>query len=129
MTTIRQIDVTDLIRNLDTDIATAYVKAKEAADAANEALAEAGDAFRGLCINEVVLDDGTRVVLERRDRTTYDYDKLKGLVPKSLLKRMTKRSIIASKVKEAVGLGLLDEQEVLAAATVTPVEQIRVYGN
>ena len=124
---MQTVDTQQLLNDLDVRVGTAYVEAKRAADAAQDALNEAADMVKALCVPEIVLPDGTRVAVENRDRTTYDAVVLKRILSKSLFRKVTKRVAVTSSVKEALNLGLLTEREAAKAANVTPVEQVRVY--
>ena len=120
-------DTTNVSANLDLLTAMEYVAAKEAADNAAKALAEVADRIKALGVGEVVLPDGTRVAVERRDRTAYDGGVLKRLLDKQTYRMVTQRSVVAAKVKEAVSLGLVSSEVAAEAAEVTEVEQVRVY--
>jgi hypothetical protein len=114
-----------------TGLADAILRAKEAAEQAQEALdnlkAEFIDACETMGLEELVARDGTRVVLERRDRTSYDYDYVAERTAPAVMAVVTTTRIDAKRIRAAVDLGLVPSEVMDGAAQVTEVKQVRTY--
>lgn len=112
-------------------LADAILRAKEAAEHAQEVLDGLKSTFIGYCetldLTELVAHDGTRVVLERRDRTSYDFDYVAQRTAPAVMAVVTSQSIDAKRIRSAVELGLIPSEVMDGAAKTTEVKQVRTY--
>lgn len=122
--------ITDTNTNL-AGLADAILRAKEAAEQAQEALDSLKATFidhaEMLGLEELVAHDGTRVVLERRDRTSYDYDYVAERTAPAVMAVVTATRIDAKRIRAAVELGLIPSEVMDGAAQTTEVKQVRTY--
>ncbi len=121
---------------IDTDtniagLADAFLRAKEVAEQAQKALDSLKEAFidhaEMLGLEELTAHDGTRVVLERRDRTSYDYDYVAERTAPAVMAVVTSHRIDAKRIRSAVELGLIPSEVMDGAAQTTEVKQVRTY--
>lgn len=101
--------------------AKAYIEAKEAAEAAEAALkaakAELEVAYAAAGTDKAIVD-GVKVTVTETSRSTYDADVLSGLVKPTILKKVTKLTVDATKLRAAIATELI-AQDVADAATKT----------
>jgi len=110
-----------------TQAADLFVEAKRLADEAEANLKAARDLFLQVAGDEATASDGTRVKTVVQERTTFDLDILASNVAPTTLDKVTKVSVDATKVRNAVEMGLIAPEVAEFASTVAEVISVRVY--
>lgn len=110
-----------------TEAADLFVEAKRLADEAEANLKAARDLFLQVAGDEATASDGTRVKTVVQERTTFDLDILASNVAPTTLDKVTKTSVDATKVRNAVEMGLIAPEVAEFASTVAEVISVRVY--
>lgn len=115
------------LTNTTTEAADLFVEAKRLADEAEANLKAARDLFLQVAGDEATASDGTRVKVVMQERTTFDLDILASNVAPTTLDKVTKVSVDATKVRNAVEMGLIAPEVAEFASTVAEVISVRVY--
>ena len=116
-----------LTNTTTTEAADLFVEAKRLADEAEGNLKAARDLFLQVAGDEAEASDGTRVKVVVQERTTFDLDILASNVAPTTLDKVTKVSVDATKVRNAVEMGLIAPEVAEFASTVAEVISVRVY--
>jgi hypothetical protein len=108
--------------------ATAFLAAKEALEAAQEAKAQAEailkEAYAKAGVDSEIVD-GVKVALVTTDRPNYDAEALRDLVSGPLFRTVTKATVDSTKWKAAVALGKIQPEVADAITTVTTSVSVR----
>ncbi len=102
------------------------VEARATLAEAKELANSAEEAFKALGLEDVVLEDGTKVAVVTQNRRSLDNDTLKSVLPQGQHQRVTKRVGDMKLIDGAVDAGWLDADLVGQAISVKEVVSVKV---